>query len=481
MNKMKTALFLSLGGLLCLGGCSLAPEYARPGAPVPAAWPAGPAYENAAVSPGAKSAAEIPWKEIFPDERLQKVIGMALEGNRDLRIAALNAEYARALYGVQRAELYPALNASGTAALQRVPAALSRVGRVSRPEEYNVNLGIASWELDFFGRIRSLKDAALEEYLATEQARRSARILLVSEVANAYLSLAADREILRLTRSTLETQQAAYDLIRKRYDVGLAPEIDLRQAQTAVDSARVNTALYSRMAAQDRNALDLLAGSKVPEELLPEGLDDVVPPKEIATGLPSEVLLGRPDILQAESRLKAVNANIGAARAALFPRISLTASYGTSSAELSNLFKNGQESWNFAPQVVLPIFDARSWAALDAVKVQREIVVAQYEKAIQSAFREVADALATKGTIEEQLAAQQSFTEAVAETHRLSNLRYEKGIDSFLGVLDAQRSLYSAQQALISVRLARLASRVNLYSVLGGGDADADGAPQGSR
>jgi multidrug efflux system outer membrane protein len=470
MNKHR--IFMLGAAVVLLGGCSLAPEYTRPEAPVPAAWPVGPAYDNATVSPGAPPAAEVPWKEIYADARLQQVIETALADNRDLRIAALNAERARAMYGVQRAELYPTVNASATGARQRVPADLSRSGEVTRPEEYNVNLGITAWEIDFFGRIRSLKDAALEEYLATEQARRSARILLVSGVANAWLSLAADRENLRLAQSTMETQKAAYDLIRKRYDVGLSPELDLRQAQTRVDAARVDAALYARQVARDRNALDLLVGSKVPEGLLPVGFSDVVPPKEIAAGLPSDVLLRRPDILQAESRLKAANANIGAARATLFPRISLTATFGTSSVELSNLFQDGQESWNFAPRLVLPIFDARSWAALDAVKIERELAQAQYGKAIQTAFREVADALAAKGTIEEQLAAQQSLTEAVEVTYRLSNLRYEKGIDSFLGVLDAHRSLYAAQQGLISTRLAQLAARVNLYAVLGGGDVD---------
>jgi multidrug efflux system outer membrane protein len=478
MIRRRILLLAAAGALL--GGCSLAPEYTRPEAPVPGAWPAGTAYDNAQSPPGAKAAAEASWKEVFPDRRLRKVIEMALGNNRSLRVAALNVEYARALYGVQRSELFPTVNATAAGAKQRVPADLSRSGQVTRPEEYNVNLGIAAWEIDFFGRIRSLKDAALEEYLATEQARRSARILLVSEVANAWFSLAADRETLRLARSTMETQQAAYDLVRKRYDVGLLPELDLRQAQTRVDAARADAALYERRVAQDRNALDLLAGGRVPDDLLPDDLGTVVPPEEVAAGLPSDVLLRRPDILQAESLLRAENANIGAARATLFPRISLTASFGTSSAELSNLFKSGQESWNFAPRVVLPIFDARSWAALDAVKVRREIAVAQYEKAIQSAFREVADALAAKGTIEEQLAAQQSLVEAVEAAYRLSGRRYEKGIDSYLGVLDAQRSLYAAQQGLISARLARLAARVNLYAVLGGGGDD-DAPPAGRR
>ncbi|MEW6719062.1 MAG: efflux transporter outer membrane subunit [Thermodesulfobacteriota bacterium] len=469
MKGMKTVLSFSLGGLLLLGGCSLAPEYARPDAPVPASWPAGPAYDNAPVSAAAPAAEELPWREFFTDERLRKVIGMALENNRDLRTAALNVERARALYGIQRSELYPTVDASAAGSKRRVPADLSSGGEVSRPEEYSVGVGIGSWELDFFGRIRSLKDAALEEYLATEQARRGAQLLLVSGVANAYLALAADRETLRLARSTMETQQASFDLIRKRYEVGLSPELDLRQAQSRVDAARADAAFFVQRAAQDENALNLLVGSPVPAELLPADLEAVSPPKEIFAGLPSDVLLRRPDILAAESRLKGADANIGAARAALFPRISLTTSFGTSSAELSRLFDSGQSTWSFAPRIVTPIFDARSWYALRAVKVEREIAVAQYEKAIQSAFREVADALAAKGTIEEQLAAQRSLTDAVADTYRLSNLRYEKGIDSFLGVLDAQRSLYAAQQGLIAVRLARYANQVNLYSVLGGG------------
>ena len=470
MNRVNTVLCVAFAGLFFLCGCTLAPKYTRPESPIPGEWPTGPAYDNAPIVAGVASAVDMPWTEVFPDARLQRVIDMALAGNRDLRIAALNVERARALYGVQRAGLLPTIEVTGRGSVRQVPADLSGVGRVTRPEEYSVNVGVSSWEIDFFGRIRSLKDAALEQYFASEQARRSVRILMVSGVANAYFSLAADRETLKLSLSTIETQQAAYDLIKKRFDVGVSPELDLRQAQTRVDAARADVAFYTRKVAQGRNALDLLVGEKVPEELFPEDLDSIVPPADIAAGLPSEALLRRPDIMQAENLLRAANANIGAARAALFPRITLTASYGTASADLDKLFGNGQGTWNFAPQVILPIFDARAWAALSVIKVEREILKAQYEKAIQAAFREVADALAIGGTIEEQFAAQKSFTEAVAETYRLSSLRYEKGIDSFLGVLDAQRSFYAAQQALISTRLACLAARVTFYAILGGGD-----------
>lgn len=452
-----------------LAGCAMAPNYTRPEAPVPAAWPGGAAYDNGQASPGAPAAAELAWREFFTDERLRKVIETALNNNRDLRVAALNVERARAVYGIARADLLPTVEAKGRGGKQGVPADFSLLGASGTVSEYSVNLGISEWEIDLFGRIRSLKDKALEEYLATEQARHGAQILLVSGVANAYLTLAADRETLKLARSARETQQAVYDLIRRRHEVGLLPELDLRQAQTRVDAARVDAALYTRLVAQDENALDLLVGSKVPAELLPDSLTLVSPSREISPGMSSEVLLLRPDILQAENRLKAANANIGAARATLFPRISLTAAFGTASRELSGLFQPGSESWNFFPQIVVPIFDARSWSALEAVKVEQEIAVAHYEKVLQTAFREVADALAVRGTVEEQLAAQQSFADAVAETYRLSNARYAKGVDSFLGVLDAQRSLYAAQQGLISVRLAKAVNQVTLYAVLGGG------------
>ena len=473
MKRMKTVPCLSLGVFLCLSGCSMTPKYTRPEAPVPAVWPSGPAYDNAQASPGAPAAAELKWREFFTDERLRQIIEMALQNNRDLRIAALNVQRARALYGIQRAGLLPTVNATGSGSKLRVPADLSNNGNATTVNQYGVNLGIASWEIDFFGRIRRLKDAALQEYLATEEARSGAQILLVSGIANAYLTFAADRENLKLAQSTLDTQQAAYNLIRRRYDVGLSTELDLRQAQTRVDAARVDVALYSRLAAQDDNALTLLVGSKVPAGLLPDDLILVSPVREISPEMSSEVLLLRPDILQAENLLKAANANIGAARAALFPRISLTTAFGTASSELSGLFKSGSEDWNFSPQIVVPIFDARAWSALQAIKVEREIALAQYEKAIQTAFREVADALAVRGTVEEQLSAQRSLADAAAETYRLSNARYTKGIDSFLGVLDAQRSFYAAQQGLVSIRFAKLANQVRLYAVLGGGSDQA--------
>jgi multidrug efflux system outer membrane protein len=412
----------------------------------------------------------LPWREFLTDERLQKTIEMALNNNRDLRLAALNVEKARAIYGIQRAELLPSIQALGSGSKERVPADLSSAESAITAEQYGIHLGISSWEIDFFGRIRSLKDRALEEYLATDQARRSAQITLISTLANAYLTLAADRENLNLVASTLESQEAAYKLIRKRYDVGLASELDLRRAQTQVDAARRDVARYTQLAAQDENALNLLVGSPMPPALLPTELVSVSPPKEISHGLSSAMLLRRPDVLAAEHRLKAANANIGAARAAFFPRIALTTSLGTASAELSGLFRPGSGTWSFAPQIMMPIFDARTWSAYNVTKVEKEISVAQYEKAIQAAFREVADALVVRSTVNQQIAAQQSLVEAVAETYRLSHARYTKGMDSYLSVLDAQRSLYAAQQGMIALHLARLINLVTLYKALGGGE-----------
>jgi multidrug efflux system outer membrane protein len=466
----RYVLFLLIGIALGLSGCTLAPKYTRPSSPVPADWPAGAPYNETKSIASASTASDLKWQQFFTDEKLQKIITMALKNNRDLRLAALNVERARALYGIQRAELFPAVNAAGSMNRQRVPADLSTTGKAMTVEQYGVNLGISSWEIDFFGRIRSLKDRTLEEYLATEQAGRSARILLVSTVANAYLAFAADRENLKLADSTLETQQAAYHLIRRRYDVGLASELDLSRAQSQLDMVRGDVARYTQRVAQDENALNLLVGSSTPGELMPTELGSGTPLREISPGTPSEVLLLRPDILAAEHRLKAANANIGAARAAFFPRIALTTAIGTASAELSGLFKPGSDTWSFAPQIVLPIFDTRMWSAYDATKVEREIAVTQYEKAIQTAFREVADALAVRGTVDQQLSAQQSLVNAVAETYRLSNARYMKGTDSYLGVLDAQRSLNASRQGLIVLRLVRLTNLVALYKAVGGGE-----------
>jgi len=448
----------------------MAPKYTRPEAPIPAKWPQGAAYKDTQTIPEARIAPDLSRQEFFADEKLQKIIETALDNNRDLRLAALNVERVRALYGVQRAELFPSVSAIGSGSKRRSSSDLTRPGEPRTTEQYSVNLGIASWEIDFFGRIRSLKDQALQAYLATEQGRRSAQISLVAEVARVYLTLAKDRENLKLARSTLDTQQGVYDIIRRQYEVGLANELDLRRAQTQVDAARRDVPRFMQLAAQGQNGLNLLAGSPVPEDLLPPDLASVSPPKEISPGLSSEALLRRPDIMAAEYQLKGAYAFIGAARAALFPRIALTTAVGTASDELSGLFKSGSGTWSFTPQITMPIFDARTWAALRVSKTVRKIALTQYEKVIQTAFREVADSLAVQGTIDQQVKAQESLVNAVAETYRLSNKRYTKGIDSYLDVLDAQRSLYAAQQGLTELRLGRLVNQVTIYQVLGGGE-----------
>ncbi len=455
---------------LLLAGCTMAPRYQRPDAPVAAGWPEGAAYPATEQAVEA-SAAETPWRSFFVDPQLQALIAQALENNRDLRVAVLNIERSRAQYRIERSGLLPGIDATGNARNQRVAQDLSGTGASEIVRQYDATLGVSAYELDLFGRVRSLKDQALQQYLATEQAQRSVQISLVSEVAITYLSLAADSERLQLARETLANQQAAFDLVQRRFDAGVASALDLNQARTSVDAARVDIARFTTLVAQDVNALTLVVGAPLAAELLPAALaPELAGLQDITPGLPSEVLLARPDILQAEHRLQAANANIGAARAAFFPRITLTSSIGTGSNELSGLFEPGSRTWLFAPQVTLPIFNAGSnRAKLKVANVDRDIALALYEKAIQAAFKEVADALAQRGTIEEQLAAQQSLTDTDAESYRLSRARYDKGVDSYLSVLDSQRALYSAQQNLIGTRLTRLTNLVTLYKVLGGG------------
>ncbi|MDD2321647.1 MAG: AdeC/AdeK/OprM family multidrug efflux complex outer membrane factor [Geobacteraceae bacterium] len=468
MNRTLIAL---VAVAVCLAGCTMAPKYSRPAAPVPAAWPQGPSYREAAGASPDTVVADIPWQKFFVDEKLRKLVALALENNRDLRVAALNIERSMAQYQISRSELLPKVDANASATYQRLAEDFSGTGIPLNIHQYNVGLGISSYELDLFGRVRSLKDQALQQYFATEQARRSVQISLVAEVAANYLSLAADRERLQLAKETLASQQASYQLIRSRYEAGVSSALDLHQAQTSVDAARVDIARYTTLAAQDENALTLVVGSQVPADLQPTALSETLSAlKDLPPGLPSDVLLSRPDILQAEHLLKGANANIGAARAAFFPRITLVSSVGFGSDQLSDLFASGAFVYSVAPRVTLPIFQGgANRANLKVSEVDRDIAVAQYEKAIQTAFREVADALAQRGTIDDQVLAQQSLTDATAQSFRLSEARYEKGVDSYLNVLDSQRSLYAAQQNLISVRLARLANLVTLYKVLGGG------------
>ncbi len=465
MNKFMVCLLV--GMVVILGGCTMIPKYDRPQAPVPVVWPTGPAYKTAVAQTNRPAAADIPWRDFFADARLQKVIELSLTNNRDLRVAALTIEKTRAAYRIQRSNLLPTINVTGYGTKQQVFANVATFEESVQLEYYTVNVGFSSYELDLFGRIRSLKARALEQYLATEQARRSMQISLVAEVAGAYLNLAANRDLLRLSHETLESQESTHELIQRRFELGDSSELEVHQSQTRVDAARVDIAKYTGQTALYANALNLLVGTNVPAELLPREFPAL---KDISARLPSEVLQRRPDILQAENQLKAANANIGAARAAFFPSIILTGSYGTMDDQLAGLFKAGSSVWAFTPQITLPIFSAgKNMANLDAAKVERDICLAQYEKAIQTAFREVADALAQRGTLRDQLEAQESLEESAAASYALSDARYRKGIEGYLTVLDSQRSLYGARQGLIAVRLARLVNLVTLYKVLGGG------------
>ena len=473
MNRLTT-LMLTLAATL--GGCSLMPAYERPAAPVPATYPStGKASSTADAN--APAAGDIGWRDFFADERLRELIALALANNRDLRVAVLNIEQSRAQYQIQGAALLPTVNASGSGSVSRSPADESVTGQAGISRQYSATLGFSAYELDLFGRIRSLNEQSLQKFLATEEARRGAQISLVAEVAADYLTLAADLDRLKLARVTLQSQRDSYALTKRTAELGAASDLTLRQAQTSVETARVDVARYTAQVALDRNALALVVGTQPPDALLPIGLDDVLTAlgggRDLPAGLPSDLLQRRPDVLQAERQLIAANANIGAARAAYYPRISLTASAGSSSsADLGNLFKSGQGIWSFAPTISLPIFDGgANRANLDSATASRGIYLAQYEKAIQTAFREVADALAQRATLGEQLDAQQALVDATGTSYGLSQARFKRGVDSYLSVLDSQRSLYTAEQALIGTQLSRVSNLVTLYKVLGGGVA----------
>lgn len=459
-----------MAALALLAGCSLAPTYERPAAPSPANWPTGPSYKADAPT-GATAVSDIAWREFFADARLRQVIELALANNRDLRVSILNIEKARATYGIERAALIPTLSASGGQTATRIPRNQSANDEASITRQYTANLGISAYELDFFGRVRSLSDSALEQYLGTEEARRAQQISLVSEVASSYLNLVADQQRLRVAQDTLRSQQASYTLAERRFNAGATSGLDKYDAQTSVELARSDVAVYTSQVALDQNALALLVGSSVPAELLPQAeFGAVTSLADIPAGVPSDVLQRRPDVLVAERTLRAANANIGAARAAFFPRISLTATAGSLSNNLSDLFKAGSGSWSFIPQISLPIFDGGvNRANLDIAKVNREISVAQYEKAIQVAFREVSDALAQRGTIDERLQSQEALVEASTKSYTIQDARYKQGAETYLNALIAQRALYTAQQSLITARLAKSTNLVTLYKVLGGG------------
>lgn len=446
-----------------LSACSMNPMYVRPDAPVATAFSA-----DAAGTSGA--ATDIGWREFFPDQRLQVLIASALENNRDLRTAALRMEEARALYNVQSADLLPTLNGTAADVRSRTPGSLTPFNRSLVASNYQVGFSLASFELDFFGRVRSLNQAALASYLATAEAKRSAQLSLVGEVAKAYLAERGYAEQLSLAQQTLEGRQKAYDLARQRVEVGASSEFDLRLSESLVQTTRVALLTLQRQRAQAENALTLLVGKPLTNLPAAPSLSSENIITTIPAGVPSDLLIHRPDILAAEQRLKATNANIGAARAAFFPRISLTAGLGTSSSALSGLFAGGSESWTFAPQLVLPIFDAgRNSSNLTLAEVRKNIAVADYEKTIQIAFREVSDALAARGLLDQQTSAQQAVVDAQAQRLKLADLRFQNGIANALDVVDAQRELFSAEQSLVQIRQLRLTNAVDLYRALGGG------------
>jgi len=455
-----------------LAGCSFIPKYERPAAPVPEAF----ALAGNDVPATARAAADIDWKDYFTDPRLQRLIGIALGNNRDLRVAMLNVEQARAQFQIQRAGQFPTVNAiaSGT----RQPSLVN--GQYAN--QFQAGLGISAWEIDFFGRIGALKEQALAQFLATEEARKSAQISLVAAVASGWLTLMADEELLDISRRTLDTREESVKLTRLRLEHGVSSELDSHQAESLAQAARATYAQQQRQRLLDENALALLLGQPLPDDIrtsLPSmRLADAAPMQPLPAGLPSDLLQRRPDIRQAEQLLIGANANIGAARAAFFPRISLTAQFGSVSDELSGLFKSGSWAFSLAPQLALPIFDAgRNQAGLESARAGREIAVAQYEKSIQTAFREVSDALAGQATLQQQIDAQRAQTQADAKRLDLSDLRYRNGVASYLDLLDAQRSLFATEQALVQTRLQQLQNQVTLYKVLGGGWTDTGGGP----
>ncbi|MGB3122873.1 MAG: efflux transporter outer membrane subunit [Pseudomonas sp.] len=462
---MKKLMITTAGLAWMLGGCSLIPDYQRPAAPVPMQYPQGGVYSLAQAG---TLAVKPDWQQLFHDPALQQLIGDALLNNRDLRVAALNVEAFQAQYRIQRADLFPAVSATGLGKRQKIPGDVTGTGKSAITSNYSATLGLSAYELDFFGRVRSLSEQAMLTYLGTEEARRSAQLSLVANVANAYLTWRADQELLALAQQTLVANDHSWQLTSRSKSAGKASALDVVQARTAVESTRASVARYERQVAQDLNNLGLLVGGPVNDQLPARPLaDDLV--ARVPAGLPSDLLQRRPDILQAEYQLQAANANIGAARAAFFPSVTLTANAGSTSTELSGLFKGGSGTWTFQPQVNLPIFNAGSLrASLDYAKLQKDISVAQYEKSIQTAFQEVADGLAARQTFTDQLDAQRDFVAANQAYYDLAQHRYRSGVDSNLTFLDAQRSLFSSQQGLIVDRLAQLVAEVNLYTALGG-------------
>ena len=472
MSSRITRLTSAVVGLTALAGCSLVPFYQRPTPAIPSGWPVGDAYLRASEA----ALPRISYRDIFRDAALQVIIERAIANNQDVRVALANVASARGLLRAQRAQLLPRIDGSASVSVgAQSEAGTGSAGNVSRSRggtdtSYELGVGLTAFEIDLFGRLRSLSDAALQEYLATEASVRAVRLTLVAEVASTYLTLAADHSLLDIARQTETTAVRSVDLTRARLTGGIAPRTDLRQAETVLAQARSDVANLTAIVAQDRNALELLVGAPVSDAELAtsiESVDGLL--AELPAGLDSRILLRRPDVVQAEYQLRAANARIGATRAAFFPRISLTAIAGLASGALSSLFSAGAFAWSVQPSVLLPIFDAgANRGTLEATRAQRDAAVAQYQRTIQTAFREVSDALARRGTIGSQFQAQEQLVAAARDNYALADARYREGIDPFLSSLDAQRTLYSARRSLASTRLIRASNLVELYRALGG-------------
>ncbi|HEY2398735.1 MAG TPA: efflux transporter outer membrane subunit [Steroidobacteraceae bacterium] len=468
-----------VAAVAALTACTMEPHYERPAAPVPATW-----TDKDQPSNNTTPAAQMGWREFFPDRNMQRLIELALANNRDLRVAALNVQATQAQYRIQRSDLFPTIAATGLEQIEKYPSGVTAASGASGGSAgavtstggrtirfFEAGVGFTSYEIDLFGRIRSLNHEAFEKYLSSEESRRSTQLSLIAQVVSAYLTVLADETILKVTRDTLKSQQESYDLTKRSLDAGTTTALAFRQAATTVDTANANLAQYTRQAAQDRNALGLLLGGPIPDDIAFDvDLGTVNLSADLPSGVPSEVLTSRPDVLAAEHTLIAANADIGAARAAFFPSITLTGQFGSASTQLSGLFKSGSAAWSFAPQITLPIFTGgKNKASLDLSKIEKDINIAQYEKTLQTAFREVDDALSARQTLDQQLVAQRALLEDTSQSYDLANLRFKNGVDSFLPVLDAQRALYSAQQSVISLELTRLQNMATLYKALGGG------------
>jgi outer membrane protein, multidrug efflux system len=457
--------------VLALAGCTLTPKYERPAPAVSTNWPVPPGENGGPTNTVAVPAADLGWRDVFREPRLQRLIELALTNNPDLRVAVLNVEQSRAQYRIQGAELYPQIDATASGSRERLPGVLAGNSGPRTTSIYRLSLGTTDYELDLFGKVRSLKAAALENYFATEEARRSAQIALVAQVADAGLLEYAVTEQLNVARQTLAAVSASYELTRRSYEAGVVSELDLRTAEGQVQTARSNVAASEQQLAQAKNNLVLLVGRPLPEDLPPApSLTSLPPLPDVPVGLPSDLLLRRPDILAAEHQLKAANADIGAARAAFFPAVKLTATGGVASGQLEDLFDANSRTWIFSPEITLPIFTAgKNRAELDAAKIGKLIEVANYQKAIQAAFREVADDLAVRATVGVQLDAAQALIKAEQRRYELADARFRQGVDNYLTVLSAQQDLYNAQQNLIQFQATRLFNLINLYQALGGG------------